>query len=229
MSQANAERRSSAPAPPYPPQFFSQEPMPPTFRIRAAQSKDLTQIVSVLLTSFYAHAKATQWLYWILRIGIREDIKAKIKVPAEQYACLVATTLHPDSAQSDEVIGTAEVSQRPCETWQFFPPERAYLSNLAISPNHRRQGAAQQLIHTCETIALGWGFRCLYLHVMADNTAAKQLYEQAGYQLCEVSNPVLSALGLRPQRLLLSKRFSTPSSQSNSSQSNSSQSNSQKR
>ena len=207
MSQANAERRFSASYPPSRSQLPAGEETPLCFRIRAAQLKDSPQVVRVLLDSFYAQAKATQWLYWILRIGITEDVKAKVKLPADQYACLVATTLHPDSAKSDEVVGTAEISQRPCETWQFFPPQRAYLSNLAIRPGYRRKGAAQQLIETCETIAQGWGFRYLYLHVMADNTAAKQLYEQAGYKLCEVSNPVLSALGLRPKRLLLSKRL----------------------
>lgn len=193
MSQANAER---ALPPPY-----QRQP----FRIRAAQSKDLPVIVNVLLTSFYAQAKATQWLYWLMRIGIQEDIRSRIQTPASQYACLVAMTVAPDSAQSGPIIGTAEISQRPCESWQFFPPKRAYLSNLAISPAHRRQGAAQQLLLTCENIALGWGFHHIYLHVMADNQAAQMLYAQAGYRPCEVSNPILSGLGIRPQRLLLSK------------------------
>ncbi len=194
MPKANAEREITT--------AYQRQP----FRIRAAQPKDLAQIVSVLLSSFYAQAKATQWLYWILRIGIQEDIKVKIKTPVGQYACLVAVTLHPDATQSDTVIGTAEISQRPCETWQLFPPKRAYLANLAISPDSRRQGAAQQLLSTCESIALSWGFRRIYLHVMADNDAAQALYAQAGYSPCEVSNPILSGLGLRPQRLLLSKR-----------------------
>jgi ribosomal protein S18 acetylase RimI-like enzyme len=196
MSVTNAERET--------PVSYREQP----FRIRAAQPKDLTQIVNVLLVSFYTQLEATQWLYWILRIGIQEDTKVKIKNSAAQYACLVATTLHSDSGQSDAIIGTAEVSQRPCETWQLFPQKRAYLSNLAVSPAHRREGAAQQLLFTCENIARGWGFHRVYLHVMADNKAAKALYDRAGYQLCEVSNPVLSGLGLRPQRLLLSKQVS---------------------
>ncbi|MEM6448703.1 MAG: GNAT family N-acetyltransferase [Cyanobacteria bacterium P01_D01_bin.105] len=212
MSQANAERRFSPDSAPSAGfcdgQSSSAKNLPMHFRIRAAQLKDLNQIVSVLLHSFYRHAKATQWLYWILRISIQEDIKAKVRAPNDQYACLVATTIDPNSAQSDTVIGTAEMSQRPCETWQFFPPQRAYLSNLAISVSHRRQGAARQLMDTCEKIAGGWGFRHIYLHVMADNIAARALYAQAGYELREVSNPVLSAVGLSPQRLLLSKRIS---------------------
>jgi ribosomal protein S18 acetylase RimI-like enzyme len=198
MSATNAERERPRPN--------QRQP----FRIRAAQSRDLAEIVTVLLASFYAQAQATQWLYWILRLGMQEDIKVKLRLPVGQYVCLVATLLQAESSRSGEVIGTAEVSQRPCETWRLFPPKRAYLSNLAISPHHRRQGAAHQLLLACDRIALDWGFSKIYLHVMADNTAAKALYKQAGYQPCEVSNPILSGLGLRPQRLLLAKQISPP-------------------
>lgn len=196
MSSANAERAVPA--------LYQRQP----FRIRAGGRQDLPKIVSVLLASFYPRSKATQWLYWLMRVGIQEDIKTRMKTPADQYACLVAVALEAQSALStSEIVGTAEISQRPCESWTFFPPRRAYLSNLAIAPRFRRQGAAQQLLKTCESIALSWGFHRIYLHVMADNPAARALYTQAGYQLCEVSNPILSNLGIRPERLLLSKQL----------------------
>lgn len=178
------------------------------FRIRSAQRQDLHKIVVVLLASFYPKVEATQWLYWLMKVGIQEDIKGRMKTPANQYACLVAATVDPHSAQdTGKIMGTAEISQRPCEAWKLFPPKRAYLSNLAIAPNSRRQGAAQQLLQACESIALGWGFHRIYLHVMADNAAAQALYEKAGYQSCEVSNPILSSLGIRPERRLLFKRL----------------------
>lgn len=196
MSSANAERALPTP--------YSWQP----FRIRSAQHQDLPQIVAVLLASFYPQAQATQWLYWLMRVGIQEDIKTRLKTPANQYACLVAVPVDAQSAQAKgEIIGTAEISQRPCETWRFLPPKRAYLSNLAIAPKCRRQGAALQLLQTSESIARNWGFHKIYLHVMANNAAAQALYAQAGYQQCEVSNPVLSKLGLRPERRLLSKHL----------------------
>ncbi|MEL6816991.1 MAG: hypothetical protein AAFP03_19665, partial [Cyanobacteria bacterium J06598_3] len=123
MSSANAERALPTP--------YSWQP----FRIRSAQHQDLPQIVAVLLASFYPQAQATQWLYWLMRVGIQEDIKTRLKTPANQYACLVAVPVDAQSAQAKgEIIGTAEISQRPCETWRFLPPKRAYLSNLAIAP-----------------------------------------------------------------------------------------------
>lgn len=201
MSATNAERARP----------FAHRQLP--FRIRAAQPKDLEQIVSVLIGSFYPQARANQWLYWIVRLGIQEDIRTRLKTPASHYACLAATTLYLPATQSDtnaagqpcKIVGTAEISQRPCESWQLFAPKRAYLSNLAVNPAYRRQGAARQLLQTCENVALSWGFHRVYLHVMADNEAARALYARAGYQLCEIGNPILSGLGLRPQRLLLSK------------------------
>jgi len=205
MSSANAERTVS-----------SSSPWQP-FRIRSAQRRDLPQIVAVLLASFYPQAQGTQWLYWLMRVGIQEDIKTRLKTPANQYACLVAIALDMNSAQSTgEVIGTAEISQRPCEAWRFFPPKRAYLSNLAIAPGRRRQGAANQLIATCETIALSWGYHRVYLHVMSNNSAAQALYSKAGYQRCEVSNPILAGLGIRPERLLLFKQLTVGSRPSDS-------------
>ena len=206
----------------------AQITQPSPVRVRGARSEDLPKIVAVLLTSFYPKIGATHWFYWFMQFGIREDIKTRLKTPSSQYACLVAVSVEStlDAKASNEtsskrsrvmaagtVIGTIEISQRPCETWQFFPPKRAYLSNLAIDRAHRRQGAAKQLLHTCESVALQWGFHDIYLHVMADNQAAQALYAQAGYQPCEVSNPILAGLGIRPERLLLSKHLKIESHQ----------------
>ena len=203
MSQANAEYALPSDSSVTPSEEYQHFP----FRIRAAQRKDLSGVVAVLLASFYPQARATQWLYWLMRVGIQEDIKMRLKMPASQYVCLVATLVDAESAQAGAVEGTAEVSQRPCENWRFLPPKRAYLSNLSVSQAHRRQGAAKQLLKTCETVALNWGFHRIYLHVMANNAAAHELYRQAGYQRCEISNPVLSGLGIRPEQWLLSKQI----------------------
>ncbi|MEN8447639.1 MAG: hypothetical protein ABG776_21790, partial [Cyanobacteria bacterium J06555_13] len=110
MSLANAE--------PALPQDASIPDAPwQSFRIRSAHRRDLPQIVSVLLSSFYPKTQATPWLYWLLRVGIQEDIKARLKTPAIQYACLVADLVEPASAQSTgKIVGTAEISQRPCES-----------------------------------------------------------------------------------------------------------------
>ena len=214
---------------------------PNCIRVHTARSEDIPRIVTLLLASFYPHLNTDHWFYWLIRIGIREDIRTRLKTNSERYACLVAVSLdswtYPSknleqtktqarqtgsvvstsiadvpiartSTAGTSIIGTIEISQRPCETWRFFPPQRAYLSNLAIDSAHRRQGAAKQLLQVCESVALQWGFHCIYLHVMANNKAAQALYQQAGYEPCEVSNPIMASLGIRPERLLLVKRLS---------------------
>ena len=205
---------------------------PNLIRVRTARSEDIPRIVTLLLASFYPHLNTTHWFYWLMRIGIREDIRTRLRTNSDRYACLVAvghdsrtypsknteqTTVQarqPSPVSSAPIVGnipivgTVEISLRPCETWRFFPPQRAYLSNLAIDPTYRRKGTAKQLLHTCENVAIQWGFHRIYLHVMANNKAAQALYEQAGYEPCEVSNPILASLGISPERLLLSKRLS---------------------
>ena len=103
MSSANAQRAL--------PTSYQWQP----FRIRSAQRQDLSKIVAVLLASFYPTAQATQWLYWLMRVGIQEDIKMRLKMPASQYVCLVATLVDAESAQAGAVVGTAEISLVPVD------------------------------------------------------------------------------------------------------------------
>jgi ribosomal protein S18 acetylase RimI-like enzyme len=80
-----------------------------------------------------------------------------------------------------------------------------YLSNLAVAGDWRRQGVATKLLQACERSARTRGFRRLYLHVMEDNGAARQLYHRAGYQFYQVDQPWWDQLLQKPRRLLLSK------------------------
>lgn len=59
------------------------------------------------------------------------------------------------------------------------------LSNLAVSPKARRSGIAARLCDEAERLAsVEWGFDVMFLKVEADNTAARNLYEQKlGYAL----------------------------------------------
>ena len=121
-----------------------------------------------------------------MRVGINEDLKLRLKAHSQYYYCLVAI------AEDGQLVGTAEVSLR--STLPFLH-QRAYVSNLAVSTSHRRQGIAQHLLKSCETLAQDWGHRQLYLHVAQDNTAAQQLYDKLRYR------PVYTQLELLMQWL----------------------------
>ena len=65
--------------------------------------------------------------------------------------------------------------------------EMAYLSNLAVSPAAQRQGLGLHLLQRAESVAFEeWKCRSMTLHVDPTNTAAVQLYKNAGYRFVAV-------------------------------------------
>jgi ribosomal protein S18 acetylase RimI-like enzyme len=103
------------------------------------------------------------------------------------------------------IIGTVEMSRRHMGVWAFGRPQQIYLSNLAIAENCRRQGVARQLLQAAERQARDWGFRELYLHVMMDNLAARNLYQCMEYEVQSVETTLLSLVNVHAPRLLLRK------------------------
>lgn len=73
---------------------------------------------------------------------------------------------------------------------------RAYVSDLAVLPSHRRQGVATELMVHCETIARDWGCRDVYLKVEPSNDVALAMYRKLGYSMngSEKGKPVFRKL-----------------------------------
>jgi ribosomal protein S18 acetylase RimI-like enzyme len=167
-------------------------------QIRRAEPRDVATIVQILVREFRLSPAGQDWLLPLLRFGIEADVQQRLS--ASRYACLVATN-------ADQVIvGTVEVGYRAPLPWQWDQDPYPYLSNLAVRSSDRRQGIAQQLIAASETYVQGWQGRDLYLHVMADNWAARQLYLQQGYVTHQVRDAWLTWVGGAP-RLFLHKRL----------------------
>mmetsp|Transcript_30622 Transcript_30622/g.97750 ORF Transcript_30622/g.97750 Transcript_30622/m.97750 type:complete len:113 (+) Transcript_30622:196-534(+) len=59
----------------------------------------------------------------------------------------------------------------------------AYIANMAVDPENRRQGVARALLEACEVAALAStrDVRHQALMVYADNSPALELYEGAGF------------------------------------------------
>ncbi|MBW4659343.1 MAG: GNAT family N-acetyltransferase [Drouetiella hepatica Uher 2000/2452] len=115
------------------------------------------------------------------------------------------------SVGSDRPIGTIEISSKNPPPWQSPHTRYLYLSNLAVHSNYRRQGAAQQLLQTCDRVALGWGFQDLYLHVLESNHAARRLYLRSGYRVLRAEASLSSWMLGRPRQLFMHKSLSTNS------------------
>lgn len=175
--------------------------------VRPAAIADLQQVADVLASSFYPPSGWQQWFYPLFRFSIYEDLKQRSQGGQKHYQCLAAIAPERKSRRN-VVIGTVEMSYRQQGLWAFNRSRQVYLSNLAVREGCRRRGVARRLLENAEQLSLAWGFREMYLHVMADNARARRLYQTMGYQLQKVEPTLFSLLSLQPPRLLLKKVLS---------------------
>ncbi len=183
------------------------------FTIRTAQAPDLSNLADILTDSFHPPTGIMGWAYPILRLGIYEDLRTRLRSASPQYVCLVAvTTVSTVSGSCEELAGTVEIALRS-SSWQSRSSKYPYISNLAVKNSCRRQGVARKLLLACEQTALKWGYSSLYLHVLENNHQARQLYLKSGYQLCQVEPTYGAWLLGHPKRLFLQKHL-TPTSTS---------------
>jgi ribosomal protein S18 acetylase RimI-like enzyme len=188
------------------------------FQIRAAQSGDLTSLAEILVDSFHSHQGILGWAHPLLRLGIYEDLRNRLRSNLQHHICLVAVECAAKTATegwhqsaSNKLAGTVEMTLRSTELLARTRSRSPYVSNLAVRPSHRRRGVAKQLLLNCEQVALEWGFQDLYLHVLENNHQARQLYFNLGYRLYKVDSNWNAWLLGRPRQLFLHKHLSTAS------------------
>jgi ribosomal protein S18 acetylase RimI-like enzyme len=165
---------------------------------RAAQA-DLPAIAALLVRNFQLYPPGLGWLTPVMRRGVLEDLRQRLRNAGKYYACYRAVL-------GDQIVGTAELSLRPVQTrygwlWQGKIDRAPYLANLAVEQLHRRRSVAGQLMVTCEQQAQAWGYGQIYLTVMANNQAARSLYVKAGYEIVRRDAGWLS----RGEKLLMRK------------------------
>jgi ribosomal protein S18 acetylase RimI-like enzyme len=206
--------------------------------VRTVRKQDLGSLADILASSFHSQDGQLGWLYPLLRAGIYEDLRTRIQNRAKHYACLVATRRVSSSeleqeekarrslqlasplpastfvpsveaiTSGDRAIGTIEISLKTPPPWQSPHTPYLYVSNLAVHLDCRRQGVAQQLLQTCDRVAVSWGFQDIYLHVLESNHQARRLYVRSGYRLLRAETSLGSWLLGRPRQLFLHKSLS---------------------
>jgi len=180
--------------------------------IRAAQAKDVSYLADILTDSFHPPEGFKRWAYPLLRLGIYEDLRSRLRSTSPHYLCLVAVVSNPAQAgHPDFVAGTVEMTLRSPLSWPRRSFQYPYISNLAVHSAYRRQGVAQQLLLTCERTALDWGFPEIYLHVLENNYQARKLYLKRGYRLDQVEPSWSYWLLKQPRRLFLHKHLTVRS------------------
>jgi GNAT superfamily N-acetyltransferase len=168
-------------------------------------------LAEILADSFHSREGMGGWVYPLLRLGIYEDLRSRLNSSSSRYVCLAAVAIASKRpGVGDRLVGTVEISVRsriPFAIGNSF--QYAYLSNLAVDRNCRRQGVAQKLLLNSERIARSWGFEALYLHVLENNRSARRLYFKLGYRLHKVDGGLTCLLLGKPRRLLLVKHLSS--------------------
>ncbi|NEQ22919.1 MAG: GNAT family N-acetyltransferase [Microcoleus sp. SIO2G3] len=164
----------------------------------------------MLTDSFHSRSGIMGWAYPVLRLGIYEDLRNRLRSTAPHYVCFVALAVISSVGGSrEELAGTVEITLRSPSSWQPRHSQYPYISNLAVSKSCRRRGVAKQLLSACEQTALDWGFPDIYLHVLENNHQARQLYLKTGYQLYQIEPSYGAWLLGHPKRLLLQKHLIT--------------------
>jgi ribosomal protein S18 acetylase RimI-like enzyme len=175
------------------------------FVVRAVQQQDLSEISAILAESFHLQPDFMRWLIPVMRMGIYEDLRSRLKSAPPHYLCLVALDTNRREGQEGYHVGTVEIGLRSANPWQPRMSQYAYLSNLAVHPESRRRGVARQLLGACDRAVIAWGFQDIYLHVLENNHQARQLYLKSDYQV-EDTDPTWGFwLFGQPKRLFLHK------------------------
>ncbi len=171
--------------------------------IRVAEAGDLNELVEVLSRGFPPQAGVWRWLSPLLRLGMAEDIRQRLKAPStSNYAFFVATV---PGGGHEVVVGTVEVALRSLYPMPMNGASFPYLSNLAVHPDYRRRGVATKLLIASEDLVVSSGYATLHLHVLDENATARQLYGKLGYQIQHATPSWYCWLLRRPRRLLLRK------------------------
>ena len=187
--------------------------------MRTARKEDLHELASVIADSFKPAKGIVRWFYPLFRLGIYEDLRHRLHSSGTHYVCFVATEtcylsrsdVKLASGVAGSLLGTVEMALRSPHLLQLEKKTQyPYLSNLAVCNKYRRQGIAKQLMVACEKVAMRWGFKDLYLHVLENNQPAKRAYLKMGYQLCRFEPGLGSYFFRRPRKMLLHKHLSFP-------------------
>ena len=158
--------------------------------IREANYADLLSVSALRINVFYPEL--------ITNGAFHSRILEKLRNRKNDGAiCLVAlekkeSVYNPscNGYRYGHVLGTIEFSPNDFKNTSMQhigDPRKLYAMDLAIRKSARRYGLATRLLHSIEIYAANHDYREVYLHVEAENKAARYLYKKCGYEEIDLS------------------------------------------
>ncbi|MFN3679677.1 MAG: GNAT family N-acetyltransferase [Thermosynechococcus sp.] len=144
--------------------------------IRLAEITDLPKVAQLVALSFHPGGGWQALWRSFVQLGIEQDLRDRWQRERPHYHCWLAVL---STGRSTLCVGSVEVQLR-----EIKGKPKPYLSNLAVHPDYRRRGIGRRLLHTVEA-SLCATYSDLYLHVLAQNEAAQQLYARCGFEVVE--------------------------------------------
>jgi ribosomal protein S18 acetylase RimI-like enzyme len=156
---------------------------------------DLDGLARVLTLVFYPPTGFQSFIWPLLNLNVRADLRRRLLKSPTHYCCLGAWA-------NGQLVGMLEVGLRRTNAAAWSSQRQPYIANLAVLPHWRRCGVATRLLQVAETVVQLWGYSRIYLHVLESNIVARHLYAAVGYDIqAEQDNP-WTFLGVSQQLLL---------------------------
>lgn len=107
------------------------------------------------------------------RLNFQDSLQSGYPAHMLTTPALAGDAIHPLTASGQLLLGY----------WVAMPVlDEVHLLNIAVAPEHRRQGWGQVLLQSLATQALAKGAQWLWLEVRTGNAPARGLYQRFGFQ-----------------------------------------------
>lgn len=133
----------------------------------------------------FVAAQVSDYAAWLVERGIATDpVVAEARAQAEIEPEVEA------AMRAGEELWTAHDALGVTVGWLWvkpavaeLPPDSAFLYQILVKPEYRRQGYGIAMLAALEDVLAGVGRRELHLNVWHTNGAGRRLYERAGYEV----------------------------------------------
>lgn len=146
-----------------------------------------------------------------LRPMREQDLPRVVAVEQRSYEFPWSTGVFGDCLRVGYCCWVLADGDRPCgHGIMAVAADEAHVLNVCVDPDYRRRGLARRLLGHLLAIATDRGAQIVFLEVRPSNTAAIDLYRQAGFSQIAMRRGYYPAAVGREDALVLGKTLRSP-------------------